>query len=306
MVTSIIGTGRALLVTFLWSTSYVFIKLGLEGINPLAFAACRYALASIILSALMSLKGKKALITGSAAGIGKAIAYRFAEAGAALELADINEDGLKVVKATLARFTVDINIHRLNIAVKRQIDGLWEDLIGREPDILVNNAGVYPFKRFSEVDEEFLRKVMEINLNSVFWMCQHMVKRRSRKGGVIVNIGSIEAILPFERDLVHYGITKAGVIAMTRALAKEHGRAFRVNALLPGGIMTPGTKNVAKGILKFDFGIVKSGVEFKARLPIGRFGNPDEVALMALALASDLTSYVNGALIPVDGGFLST
>jgi len=257
------------------------------------------------LSELMSLRGRRAIITGSASGIGKAIAYRFAEAGADLELVDINEDGLKAVKATLARFKVEINIHRLNVSVKRQIDGLWEVLNGREPDILVNNAGVYPFRRFTEVDEEFLRKVMEINLNSVFWMCQHMVKGRSRKGGVIVNIGSIEALLPFERDLVHYSATKAGVIAITRALAKEHGRAFRINAIIPGGIMTPGIKKVAKGILKLDFGIVRSGVEYKARLPIGRFGNPDEVALMALVLASDLTSYVNGALIPVDGGFLS-
>ncbi len=255
---------------------------------------------------LLSLKDKRALITGSAAGIGKAIAYRFAEAGADLDLVDVNEDGLKVVKANLARFKVDINIHRIDISVKKQIDCLWEKLINREPDILVNNAAVYPLKRFSDVDEEFLREVTEINLNSVFWMCQQMVKRRSRKGGVIINIGSIEAILPFKRDLVHYSVTKAGVIAMTRALAKEHGNAFRVNAIVPGGIVTPGTKNVAKGILKFDLGIVKSGVEFKTRLPIGRFGNPDEVALMALVLASDLATYVNGTLIPVDGGFLSS
>ena len=127
-----------------------------------------------------------------------------------------------------------------------------------------------------------------------------------KKGGVIINMGSVEAILPFEKDLVHYNISKAGVIALTRALAKEYGGAgFRINAILPGGIITPGTKAVAKEITHLKLGLIKSGLEFKARLPLGRGGQPDEVARMIVVLASDLSSYVHGALIPVDGGFLS-
>ena len=193
----------------------------------------------------------------------------------------------------------------MDLSLPHEIHALWERLRGREPDILVNNAGVYPMKGFLEVDAAFLHKVEEINLNSVFWMCQNMVRRRAGKGGVIINIGSIEAIIPFKDDLSHYALTKAGVIALTRSLAKEYGKDFRVNCLLPGGIITPGTKDVAKDILRLDFGVVKAGVEFHARLPVGRFGRPDEVACMALVLASDLASYVQGALVPVDGGFLS-
>jgi NAD(P)-dependent dehydrogenase (short-subunit alcohol dehydrogenase family) len=152
---------------------------------------------------------------------------------------------------------------------------------------------------------------MDVNFNSVFWMCQHMIRARAlgrgKKGGVIINIGSIEAILPFKEGLTHYNSSKGGVIAFTRALAKDYGKeGFKINLIIPGGIMTSGVKNVAKEILKFNFGLLKSGIDFKNRLPIGRFGLPDEVALIALVLATDLSSYVHGSMIPVDGGFLSS
>jgi len=258
------------------------------------------------LSELISLRGKRALITGSAVGIGKAIAYRFAEAGADLELLDINKDGLRRVKKELSQFGVEINCHIVDLSRKEEIDSLWETLEGKEPAILVNNAGIYPFKDFLAVDAAFLEKVMDINLNSAFWMCHHMISKRGKRGGVIINIGSIEAILPFKRDLVPYSISKSGVIALTRGLAKDYGKdGFRINVIIPGGIVTPGTKAVAKEITKFKVSLLKSGLEFKWRLPLGRGGQPDEVARIALVLASDLSSYIHGALIPVDGGFLS-
>lgn len=257
------------------------------------------------LSEVISLKGKTALVTGAASGIGKAIAYRFAEAGAALELVDIDEEGLAVAKEDLAPLRVGIATHKVDLSLAPEIHALWAGLKGREPDILVNNAGIYPMKDFLKIDAAFLHKVEEINLNSVFWMCQNMVRSRKGKGGVIINVGSIEAVLPFKDDLVHYNLTKAGVIAMTRALAKEYGKEFRVNCLLPGGIVTSGTMGVAKGILKGDFGIIKDGIDYGARLPIGRLGRPDEVARVALFLACDLSCYVLGALVAVDGGFLS-
>jgi len=255
---------------------------------------------------LVSLKGNRALITGSAVGIGKAMAYRFAEAGAALELVDINNKGLGVVKKELAQFNHEVNIHKVDISAREEIDSLWTDLSGKEPDILVNNAGIYPFKNFLEVDEAFLKKVMDINLQSAFLMCQHMIKRRLKKGGVIINVSSIEAIMPFAEGLVAYDISKTGVIGLTRGLAKEYGRhGFRINVILPGGIVTPGTKAIAKEISQFKFSLLKTGLDFKARLPMNRGGQPDEVARVALFLASDLASYVHGALVPVDGGFLS-
>lgn len=263
------------------------------------------------LEELISMKGKTVLVTGAASGIGKAIAIRYAEAGATLHLVDLSEKGLKEVQASLTKNGAQVEYHVVDLSTKRQIDVLWEQFHQNAPDILINNAGIYPFRDFVDVEEEYFRKVMDVNLNSVYWMCQHMIRLRlkSKKGGVIVNMGSIEAILPFKDDLSHYSISKAGVIALTRALAREHARhGFRVNVILPGGIVTEGTKSVAKELLSFRsfrFSLIKTGFEFASRLPVGKAGQPDEVARVALFLGSDLASYMHGAAVPVDGGFLS-
>jgi NAD(P)-dependent dehydrogenase (short-subunit alcohol dehydrogenase family) len=255
---------------------------------------------------LFSLSGKRALITGSAKGIGKAIALRFAEAGAALELADIDQENVQATENELISLGYRVNVHTLDIANREQRAALWQKLGDSPPEILVNNAGIFPFRDFLEVDEELYKKVLAVNLDSVYWMCQEMIGRRIKQGGVIINLGSIEAVMPFKEDLAHYSISKAGVIALTRALANEHAKdGFRVNALLPGGIVTEGTKGAAKGLFRGQFDLIKTGIEFKQRLPIGRMGKPDEVARMALVLASDVSSYVHGAAIPVDGGFLA-
>jgi NAD(P)-dependent dehydrogenase (short-subunit alcohol dehydrogenase family) len=255
---------------------------------------------------MISLKGKRALVTGAAAGIGKAIAYRFAEAGSDLDLVDIDAECLATTQNDLAGLGTDIKIHVVDLSKRKEISKLWGNLYRSSPDILVNNAGIYPFKHFLDVDEAFYHRVMETNLHSVYWMCQHMIGKRLKLGGVIINVGSIEAVLAFKEDLAHYSVSKAGVIALTRALAKEHGKhGFRINAILPGGIITPGTKAVAKEVFRFKFDLLKTGVEFRQRLPIRRPGRPDEVACMALVLASDLSSYVHGATIPIDGGFLA-
>ncbi|GJQ52907.1 MAG: 2-deoxy-D-gluconate 3-dehydrogenase [Anaerolineaceae bacterium] len=258
------------------------------------------------LNQLISLEGKRALITGAAVGIGKAIAYRYAEAGADLTLVDVNPKTLSRAKEALSKFGRQIDTHIVDLSRKEDIDALWNALPRNSPDILVNNAGIYPFKQFIDADESFFRQVMEVNLFSVYWMCQHMIRQRRSRGGAIVNLGSIEAVMPFKEDLAHYSVSKTGVIALTRALAKEHAKhGFRVNAILPGGIITPGTKSVAKQLLRFQFGLLKTGIEFKQRLPVGRPGQPDEVARVALMLGSDFASYMHGAIVPVDGGFLS-
>ena len=223
-----------------------------------------------------------------------------------LDLVDINEKSVSTVREELAQFNRDIMIYRVNLSKKEEIGLLWKKLDGKEPDVLVNNAGIYPTKPFTEVDETFLDKVMDINLNSVFWMCQYMIKSRLKKGGVIINVGSIEAVMPLKEDLSHYSISKAGVIALSRALASEYGKhGFRINVLVPGGTWTPGTRSLAKDALKLKLSLVKSGIEYNMRTPLNRLGKPDEIARMALVLATELSSYVQGALIVVDGGFLS-
>ena len=254
----------------------------------------------------MSLKGRRALITGSGAGIGRAMAERFAEAGAELILVDVDGEALSRAAEELGEWGLEVYTVKADLSKKSEIDSLWERVKEHEPDTLVNNAGIYPFRDFLDVDEGFFRKVHAINLESALWMCQHMIGSRKKKGGVIVNVASIEAVLPFKKSMVHYDTSKAGVIGLTRSLARDFGdKGFRVNALLPGGIVTPGTKSAATEFLKGNISLAKTGYDFITRIPMGRFGDPDEVARAALYLACDLSSYVNGALLAVDGGFLS-
>ena len=142
------------------------------------------------------------------------MALRFAEAGADLHLLDINMEGLEKVRSELSDFNVKVALYGVDLSKKKDIDSFWEELQG-DLDILINNAGIYTFKDFLEVDEEFLERAMIINTYSVLWMCQHFIKRRKGKGGVIINVSSIEAILPFAKGLVHYDVSKAGVIALS-------------------------------------------------------------------------------------------
>ena len=264
---------------------------------------------SFKLAESMTFVDKQVVVTGAASGIGKAIALRFAEAGAAVVLLDVNPDGLTKTLGCLDATRCEHSAYEIDLADKTQIDKFWLSLDGaRPPDILINNAGVYPMEDYLGVDEELLEKVLRVNMSSAFWMCQHFIRQRKEMGGVIVNIASIEAVLPFKTDMVHYGMSKAGVIALTRSLARDYGRkGFRVNVVLPGAIRTSGTRSLVKDAIRnVKLDLVKTGYDFQQRLAIGRWGDPDEVAKVVIFLSSDLASYVQGAMIPVDGGFLSS
>jgi NAD(P)-dependent dehydrogenase (short-subunit alcohol dehydrogenase family) len=256
---------------------------------------------------LLSMMGRRVVITGASSGIGRAMACRFAEAGARLVLVDVNEEGLGETCNMLQDGGSAVTAQKVDLTSKHEIDAFWDRIGEPAPDTLVNNAGVYPLKDYLEVDEEFLDRVLEINLKSVFWMSQKFIEKRIKVGGAIVNVSSIEALLPFKTDLVAYGVSKAGVIALTRSLARDYGkRGFRANVIVPGAIRTPGTESLAKNAIKqMDLGLMKTGYDFQSRLAMGRWGRPDEVACVALFLASRLSSYVQGAIVPVDGGFLS-
>ena len=256
---------------------------------------------------LLCLEGHRALITGAASGIGKAMALRFADAGAECILLDIDESALDGVAQELRAKGSAVSTVKLDLTDKKQIGTFWAGLDGGSlPDILINNAGVYALKDYLEIDETFLDSTMSINLESVFWMCQGFIGRRMQEGGIMVNVSTIEAILPFKKDLVAYGTSKAAVIGLTRALARDYGHhGFRINVILPGAIKTPGTKRLMKlAIQKVRLDLIKTGYDFQSRLALSRWGKPDEVARVALFLSSDLASYVQGAVIPVDGGFL--
>ncbi|GHF23652.1 SDR family NAD(P)-dependent oxidoreductase [Pseudolysinimonas yzui] len=255
----------------------------------------------------LSFAGKKILVTGAASGIGRAICTRFDEAGATLVMVDSDARGLQATLASLTGAGHDLQV--VDLEHKADIDALWTRLgTGSVPDVLVNNAGIYPMRDFLDVDEAYLRRTLDINLNATFWMCQNFIARRGSRGGVIVNTSSVEAILPFKDDMVHYSISKAGVLALTRSLARDYGgKGFRTNVVIPGAITTPGTQALVRNaILRLSFKLAKTGYAFQQRLANRRWGYPDDVAKVVLFLSSDLASYVQGAALPVDGGFLSS
>jgi len=256
---------------------------------------------------LLSMMGRRVVITGASSGIGRAMACRFAEAGASLVLADVNEEGLGETCNMLQAGGSAVTAQKVDLTSKHEIDVFWDSIGEPAPDTLINNAGVYPLKDYLEIDEEFLNRALEINLKSVVWMSQNFIEKRIKAGGVIVNVSSIEALVPFKKDLVAYSVSKAGVVALTRALARDYGKkGFRANVILPGAIRTPGTETLARNAIKqMDLGMMKTGYDFQSRLAMGRWGRPDEVACVALFLASRLSSYVLGAVVAVDGGFLS-
>jgi len=263
----------------------------------------------VLLKDMLSFKDKVILITGAASGIGKAIAKRFSESGAKLLLLDINEKELKKTISEYKGQKGKQTPFKIDLAEKEEIDKFWENLKSEQiPEILVNNAGIYPMTDYLKVSKEYLQKTLDINMNSAFWMCQNFIKKRIKKGGIIVNLSSIEAILPFKQDLVHYTMSKAGVIALTRSLARDYGKkGFRANVLLPGAIMTGGTKKLIKDtILKVKLNLMKTGYDFKQRLANSKWGEPDDIAKAVLFLSSNLATYVQGAVLPVDGGFLSS
>lgn len=257
---------------------------------------------------MLSMAGRRVLITGAAAGIGRAIAVRFAEAGAELVLVDIDEAGLARVRDELAENSAAITTQVVDLTHKTQIDALWNDLGGDVPDTLINNVGSYPMREYLEMDARFLEKTLRLNLESAFWMCQRFIAGRKKKGGVIVNVSSVEALVPLRDDLVAYSVSKAGILALTRSLAHIYGRqGFRVNVLVPGAIKTPGTEQLMKAaVRRLNVDLMMTGYHFEHRLALGRWGEADEVACVALFLVSDLASYVQGSAIPVDGGFLSS
>lgn len=250
----------------------------------------------------MDFTSKTVLVTGAASGIGKDTAILFSSLGAKVIMADINFKNLQITQKSCGP---GCEIYQLDVSNYAEIVSFWNGL-SSTPDILINNAGIYPFIKFMDLSPTNLSKVVDVNLNSVFWMCQEFIKCK-KKNGIIINVSTIEAILPFKENMAHYTATKAGVLALTRALAKDYAKkGFRANVVLPGAIITPTTKRLAiEAIKSLDFSLFKVSHDFMTRLPMGAWGKPKDVAKVMVFLGSDLSSYVNGAIISVDGGFLS-
>ncbi len=261
-------------------------------------------MATRTISQMYDLKGKGAIVTGAGMGIGQAIALRLAEVGAAVLVVDINLPAAgETVRQILAKDGIAIAV-QADAASPADAERVAQEALERfgRVDILVNNAGIFPFSPALQTTEALWDKVLDVNLKGVFFYTQAAAKRMitGGQGGRIVNIASIDGLHP-TGNLVHYDASKGGVIMATKSLALEFGRyGITVNAIAPGAIATPGASAGSAGTQMTEE-VLKS---FMARIPLGRQGEPDDIATTALFLASDAAAYMTGGLLVVDGGYL--
>lgn len=247
------------------------------------------------------LAGRTAVVTGGGKGIGQAICVLFAQHGAHVEFAEIDSDAAAATLALVASAGGSARAHEVDVTVPAAVTSFASDVLAQHPhvSILVNNVGDYrPLVRFADSSAESWQTMYAINLQHIFAMTHAFLPAMVEQGrGSIVNIHSVEAMRGYPGDPV-YGAVKAGAAAFTTDLAISAGRhGVRVNGIGPDLIQTP----------QVDY---LSGYEDKSELwpswaPVGRVGWPADVARVALFLASDLSAYVTGHNIPVDGGSLA-
>jgi 3-oxoacyl-[acyl-carrier protein] reductase len=245
----------------------------------------------------MRVKDKVVIITGGGSGIGKETGILFAKEGAKVVVADVNEKaGAETVDA-IKNAGGEAFFARLDVSNREQSKQVVKDTIAKysRVDVLINNAGIIQDALVVKMTEEQWDKVIDINLKGPFNCIQAVVEQMISQGsGVILNISSIVALYG-NVGQTNYAATKAGLVGMTKTLAKELGKkGIRVNAVAPGFIYTPMTATVPEKILEM----------MKEKTPLKRLGAPADIANTLLFLSSDDASFINGAVISVDGGLL--
>lgn len=256
---------------------------------------------------LLNLKDRVALVTGAARGIGQAIAFRLAEAGAHVAVADTNEPAAIETVATIRDTGGSAEAMLLDVTDGAQVTSCIDGLAARKGrlDILVNNAGIFPMRPFLDSDDALWMKTLEVNVMGVQRCARAAAPHLGRAGGgSIVNLASIAGLKP-EGDLAHYEASKGAVVMMTRSLAWELKELnIRVNAVAPGGIQTPGARLSIEPLLSDPKKLMAKSRNFMSRIPLKRMGEPDDIARAVLFLVSPLAEYVDGTVLVVDGGFL--
>jgi NAD(P)-dependent dehydrogenase (short-subunit alcohol dehydrogenase family) len=251
----------------------------------------------------MKLQGKVALITGAGSGVGAATAKLFAKEGAKVVVADIKtETGQEVVKQIKANGGEATFVHA-DVSVTADIENMIQTAVksyGRL-DILYNNAG-HPGDKLEETTEEKLRKVIDINLTGPFLACMYAIPIMQKQGGGnILGTASIAAMKAGGRSPA-YNASKGGLLMLTKALANKLAKYnIRVNCICPGSVDTNLT-DAFMGYPKTEEERKKAQAVRLAKIPLGRAASAEEIASVALFLASDDASYITGVALPVDGG----
>jgi 3-oxoacyl-[acyl-carrier protein] reductase len=241
------------------------------------------------------LAGKVAIVTGSARGIGKAIASALARHGADVVISDVDEAGARATAGEIEALGRRSLAVRCDVSKRDQVEALIEGAIATlgRLDILVNNAGITRDTLLVRMSEEQWDLVLDINLKGTFFGCQAAARPMMKaRAGKIVNVASITGLIG-NAGQANYSASKAGVIALTRTVAKElASRNIQVNAIAPGFIETEMTRDLPE----------KAREAFLQNIPLGRAGTPEDVAELVCFLASPASSYITGQCITIDGG----
>lgn len=249
----------------------------------------------------LRLDDKVAIVTGAGQGLGKAIAKTLAESGARVTVNDINPDRAERVVEEINHGGGQAIAVTADVSNKFQCVNLVETTRqewGRL-DILVNNAGIEPVSSILTMDEWDWDRCLDVNLKGIFFMSQLcgrvMAEENNRRGGVIVNIGSIAGLEIPLKDRAAYCASKAGIVGFSRECAREFAQyGIRVNTVVPGVFMTPMTEKARNN--------PEIMAKWKREIPQERLGNPRELANAVLFLCSDASSYMTGSTVTVDGG----
>jgi 2-deoxy-D-gluconate 3-dehydrogenase len=255
------------------------------------------------------LSGKSAIVTGGAMGIGFGIASRMTEAGANVLVADLDEAAAKGAIETLADHRGNAVVAQADVSDPATGAQLAERCVAEfgSVDILVNNAGIYPIVPFAEVDPAVFDRIISVNYKGLLFTSQGVAQRMIEQGtgGAIVNIASIDGIHPSFPGLSTYGSSKAAVIQLTKNMAVELSpHRIRVCSIAPGAIETEGAQRLAQSGEMDEAERQAIADAMVAKMPIGRMGNPDDIAKVAVFLASSAADYMTGENVLVDGGYL--
>lgn len=256
---------------------------------------------------LLDLSGKTAIVTGGAVGIGLGISRRLAEAGANVLIADMNAENAEKAKQELLAAGYKAEAVVTDVSREADVKAMVQKAIDAfgGVDMLVNNAGIYPNILVMQMTAADFERVIAVNLEGVFLCTKYAAEQMIAQGhgGKIVNITSIDALHPSTPGLAHYDASKHGVWGFTKNSALELAQhKIWVNAVAPGGIATPGVQAVSKAPAGVDMSKMLEG--FLAKIPMRRMGEPDDIGKVVLFLASDMSSYMTGTQVVVDGGFL--